>query len=67
MRCSLLGADDVLDRRTSPQGALDGVGDAALLAGDIDLHLVVGRRAVAAMAALGNDAGEARADLRLDL
>ena len=60
-------ADDGFDGRASPQFALDGVGDAALLAGDIDLEPLVGRGVVAAIAAVGDDAGEARADLRLDL
>jgi hypothetical protein len=35
-------ADDRFDRRAPAQVALDGVGDAALLAGEVDLHLVVG-------------------------
>ena len=37
------------------------------LARDIDLELVVGRGVVAAIAAVGDDAGEARADLGFDL
>ena len=60
-------ADDRLDGGAAAQFALDGVGDAALLARDIDLEPHVGRRVVAAIAAVGDDAVEVRADLRLDL
>ena len=42
-------------------------GDATSLARDIDLELVIGRGVVAAIAAVGDDAGEVGADLRLDL
>ena len=42
-------------------------GDAASLAGDIDLELVIRRGVVAAITAVGDDAGKACADLRLDL
>ncbi len=49
------------------QVALDRLGDAAPLAADADLHFVVGLGVVAAVAAIGDDAGEVRADLRLDL
>ena len=45
----------------------DRLGDAALLAGDGHLQLVVGRRVVATVAGVGDDAGEARAELGLDL
>ena len=60
-------ADDGFDGRASPQFALDGVGDAAPLAGDIDLKLHRRRRVVAAIASVGDDADKRRADLRLDL
>ena len=59
--------DDRFDRRAAAELALDGFGDAASLAGDVDLELVIGRSVVAAIAAVGDDAGEACADLRLDL
>jgi hypothetical protein len=52
-------ADDRLDRRASAQVALDGAGGTALLAGDIGFHLAAGRRVVAAIAAVGDNAGEA--------
>ena len=60
-------ANDGLDGRAPAQVALDRLGDAPLLAGDGDLQLVVGRGVVAAVAAVGDDAGEARADLGLGL
>ena len=60
-------ANDRLDRRAPAQVAFDRLSDAALLAGNVDLHLVVGRGVVAAIAAIGDDAGEARADPGLDL
>jgi hypothetical protein len=60
-------SDDGPDRRAAPEFALDRFGDASLLAGDIDLELVVGRGVVAAIAAVGDDAGELRAGLGLDL
>jgi hypothetical protein len=60
-------SDDRLDRRSAPEFAFDGLSDAASLAGDIDPELVVGRGVMAAIAAVGDDAGKARADLRLDL
>ena len=47
--------------------AFDGLGDATSLARDIDLKLVFGRGVVAAIAAVGDDAGEVGADLGLDL
>jgi hypothetical protein len=53
-------ADDRFDGGTAAQLAFDGLGDAASLAGDIDLELVVGRGVVAAIAAVGDDAGQAR-------
>ena len=59
-------ANDRLDSGSSPQFALDGVGDAAPLAGDMDLELHVGRSVVAAIAAVGDDADQGRAGLRLD-
>ena len=34
------------------------LGDAALLAGDVDLQLVMGRGVVAAIAVVGDDGGE---------
>ena len=60
-------SDDRLDRGSAPEFAFDGLGDAESLAGDIDPELVAGRGVVAAIAAVGDDAGKARADLRLDL
>ena len=60
-------SDDGFDRRAAAEFAFDGLGDAASLARDIDLELVVGRGVVAAIAAVGDDAREVRADLRLDL
>ena len=51
--------DDRFDRRAAAELALDGFGDAASLAGDVDLELVIGRSAVAAIAAVGDDAGKA--------
>jgi hypothetical protein len=60
-------ADDRFDRRPAAEFAFDGLGDAMSLARDIDLELVVGRGVVAAIAAVGDDAGEVGADLRLDL
>ena len=54
-------ADDRLDRRTAAEFAFDRLGDAASLARDIDLELVVGRSVVAAIAAVGDDAREVRA------
>ena len=59
--------DDRFDRRAAAESALDGLGEAASLAGDVDLELVIGRSVVAAIAAVGDDAGKACADLRLDL
>ena len=53
--------------RTAAEFAFDRLGDAASLTRDIDLELVVGRSVVAAIAAVGDDAREVRADLRLDL
>jgi hypothetical protein len=67
MRCSALECPIGLDRGASAEFAFDCLGDAASLARDIDLELVVGRGVVAAIAAVGDDAGEVGADLRLDL
>ena len=60
-------ADDGFDGRAAAQFALDSVGDATPLARDIDLEPHVGRSVVAAIAAVGDDAGQGRADLGLDL
>jgi hypothetical protein len=60
---ALDGADDGFDRRALAQVVFDRVGD-TVPAGEVDLHFVVGRRIVAAV---GDDAGKARVDLRLDL
>lgn len=49
-------ADDGLDRRPPPHLALDGWGDAALLAGGEDPELVALRCVVAAIAGVGEDA-----------
>ena len=59
--------DDRFDRRAAAEFTFDGFGDAASLAGDVDLELVIGRSVVAAIAAVSDDAGEVCADLRLDL
>ena len=59
--------DDGFDCRAAAELAFDGLGDAASLAADVDLELVVGRGVVAAIAAVGDDAVKACADLRLDL
>ena len=67
MRCSDLACDDRFDRRAAAEFTFDGLGDAASLAGDVDLERVVGRGVVAAIAAVGDDASEVGADLRLDL
>jgi hypothetical protein len=48
-------ADDGLDSRSPSEGALDGGGQAALLAGDIDLEGLVLRRVVAAISGIGDD------------
>ena len=57
MRCSVLEvADDRLDGGAAAHLALDLRRDAALLAGDVDLELVIGRRVVAAIAGVGDDA-----------
>ena len=60
-------ADDRFDRRAAAEFAFDGLGDATSLARDIDLELVAGRGVVAAIAAVGDDAGKVGADLGLDL
>ena len=59
-------ANDRFDRRAAAEFALDGLGDAASLAGDIDLERVVGRGVVTAIAAVGDDARKACADLGFD-
>jgi hypothetical protein len=67
---SVLGlgvSDDRLDGGPMAEFAFDDLGDAASLARDVDLELVVGRCVVAAIAAVGDDAGKVRADLRPDL
>jgi hypothetical protein len=46
-------ADDRLDREAAAQFAFDGPGNAASLAGDVDLELVTRRSVVAATAASG--------------
>jgi hypothetical protein len=60
-------ANDRFDRGAAAEFAFDGLGDAASLAGDIDLELVVGRGVVAAITAVGDDTRKGCADLRLDL
>lgn len=55
-------ADDGLDRRPPPHLALDGWGDAALLAGGEDPELVALRCVVAAIAGVGEDAADLGAD-----
>jgi hypothetical protein len=52
------------DRRAAAEFTFDRLGDATSLVGDVDLELVVGPGVVAAIAAVGDDAGEVRADLR---
>src|ERR1700730_15109601 len=60
-------ADDRLDGGPSPQLAFDALGDAALLAGDINLEAMRYRRVVTAIAAISDDAIERRADQPLNL
>ena len=60
-------SDDRFDRRAAAEFAFDRLGEAASLARDIDLERAIGRSVVAAIAAVGDDAREVRADLRLDL
>jgi hypothetical protein len=60
-------ADDRLDRRAAAEFSFDALGDSALLAGDVDLELVSGRRVVAAIAAVSDDAAEVRPDLIISL
>ena len=60
-------ADDRLDGGASPQFALDLLGDAPPLARDEHPELVFLRRVVAAIAAVGDDAVDRRADLLLHL
>src|SRR3984957_10571619 len=60
-------SDDQFDRRAAAEFAFGSLGDATSLARDIDLELVTGRGVVAAIAAVGDDAGEVGADLGLDL
>jgi hypothetical protein len=55
-------SDDRLDRRAAAQLPLDRFGDPASLAGD-----VVERGVVAALAAVGDDAGQVRAELGFHL
>src|SRR5271170_3561350 len=49
-------ADDRFDGGASAQLAFDVFGDAPPLAGDIDLEAMIGRRIVAAVATVGDDA-----------
>ena len=60
-------ANDRFDRGAATQFAFDGLGDAASLAGDINLELMTRRGVVTAIAAVGDDAGEVGADLRFNL
>ena len=60
-------ADDGLDGGPSFEFALDLRRDAALLAGGVDLELVIGRGVVAAIAGIGDAAIEDVADERLHL
>src|SRR3974390_1760919 len=60
------GADPRVDGRSASQFALDLLGDAPLLTGDVDLESVVRRRAVAAIAAVDDDTRQADADLLFD-
>ena len=60
-------ADDGLDGRAPAEFAPDGVGDAAPLARDIDLERACRGGVMAAITAVGDDAGQGRADLRFDL
>jgi hypothetical protein len=46
-------ANDRFDRGAAAEFAFDGLGDAASLAGDIDLELVAGRGVVAAIQTSG--------------
>src|SRR3546814_5591715 len=57
--------DDGLDGGSSFELALDGLGDASLLSGVVDLELVALGGVVTAIAGIGDDAGETGADLRL--
>ena len=58
-------ADDGLDGCTPSHVAFDLRGDAALLAGGVDFELVFGRRVVATVSGIGDDAIERVADDRL--
>ena len=58
-------ADDGLDGGPAAQFALDRGRHASLLAGDEDPELVIGRRVVAAIALVGEDALDGVADQRL--
>jgi hypothetical protein len=60
-------SDDRFDCGASAEFTFDGLGDAASLAGNVDLKLHLGRSVVAAIASVGDDADKRRADLRLDL
>ena len=51
-------SDDRFDCRSAAEFAFDGLCDAASLARDIELELVVGRSGVATIAAVGDDAGK---------
>jgi hypothetical protein len=59
-------SDDRLDRRAASLLALDRLREAPLPAGDMDLEPVVGRGVEAAVAAVGDYAGQVRAGLRPD-
>jgi len=58
-------ADDGLDGGSAAQFALDPGRYPALLAGDEDPELVIGRRVVAAVSLVGEDAGDRVGDQRL--
>jgi hypothetical protein len=59
--------DDWLDGRAPSHLTLDVFGDAPLLAGNVDLEPVLGRRVVATIAAVDDNARQARADLLFDV
>lgn len=69
-RHAMLGlqmADHQFDGRAAAQLAFDGLGNAPFLARDRDLEAMLGRRVVAAIAAVGDDALYRCADLLLHL